>query len=523
MLHPCPGRARPSASRRHDGSSFSPRVCAGPGPAGASRRCCAGSVRCSSTRSRCWPGRTSWWRTPVLATIGRDRVERAYWGTRERYLRVLVPRGLRATARGLAGLRRDAPVLAGQGASAGTCSRTTTRAAPRCWRACGPRARSPRTSSAGPRRAARGGTGPRPRSRPSGCSTSVSSSAANAAASPASTTWPSAPSRPICWSQEWSDDECALRLVTAAGRSLGVATEADLAVYHGLPRPLVRRVLPSTALAPVAVEGWAKAAYADPDALGSLGTRARGRTVLLSPFDSLIWYRERLERLFGLRHRLEAYTPKAKRIFGYFAMPVLAGTPDRRRWSTPAAGRDVLVAKQVTLLDPAACGARGTRAGRRGDVGRVHAGHRRAGRARVGCRGPDASPRAIGLSSGCTCACRGAPRRGRRRSALGVALGDPLEHGGVAAEGSGLRRVVQHESGRSRVRRRGRPVRRTGPASRAAARSASTAGPCRCSTGHGRRPAGVLEQGELAPHRSEQGVRRAVAGPVGPMVTQLRP
>ena len=42
-------------------------------------------------------------------------------------------------------------------------------------------------------------------------------------------------------SQEWSDDQCALRLVTTAGRSLGVATEADLAVYHGLPRPLVRR------------------------------------------------------------------------------------------------------------------------------------------------------------------------------------------------------------------------------------------------------------------------------------------
>ena len=77
----------------------------------------------------------------------------------------------------------------------------------------------------------------------------------------------------------------------------------------------------------------------------------RGRTVLLSPFDSLIWYRDRVERLFGLRHRLEAYTPKEKRIYGYFAMPVLAGTrivglvdPGRRG--------EVLVAKQVTLLRP---------------------------------------------------------------------------------------------------------------------------------------------------------------------------
>jgi hypothetical protein len=151
-------------------------------------------------------------------------------------------------------------------------------------------------------------------------------------------------------SQEWSDERCALYLVTAAGRSLGVATEADLAVYHGLPRSLVRRVLPSTALVPVTVEGWAQGAFADPDGLGSLGVGARGRSLMLSPFDSLLWYRDRVERLFGLRHRLEAYTPKAKRTFGYFAMPVLAGT----RFVglvDPARDGDVLVAKQVTLLD----------------------------------------------------------------------------------------------------------------------------------------------------------------------------
>ena len=58
-----------------------------------------------------------------------------------------------------------------------------------------------------------------------------------------------------------------------------------------------------------------------------------------------------MERLFDLRHRLEAYTPKEKRVYGYFAMPVLAGSrivglvdPGRRG--------DVLVAKQVTLLRP---------------------------------------------------------------------------------------------------------------------------------------------------------------------------
>jgi uncharacterized protein len=150
---------------------------------------------------------------------------------------------------------------------------------------------------------------------------------------------------------DWTDEECAVRLVVAAGRSMGVATEADLAVYHGVPRPLVRRVLGSSGLAKVSVAGWKQAAYADPGALRAAGSRARGRTVLLSPFDSLIWYRPRLERLFDLRHRLEAYTPKEKRVYGYFAMPVLDGT---RIVALVDPGRRgaVLVAKQVTLLRP---------------------------------------------------------------------------------------------------------------------------------------------------------------------------
>jgi uncharacterized protein len=149
--------------------------------------------------------------------------------------------------------------------------------------------------------------------------------------------------------EEWSDEECAVRLVAAAGRSLGVATEADLAVYHGLPRALVRTVLGSSGLTEVSVAGWKQAAFADPGALSSVGTRSRGRTVLLSPFDSLIWYRERVERLFGLRHRLEAYTPKEKRIYGYFAMPVLDGTGIVGLVDPGRLG-EVLVAKQVTLL-----------------------------------------------------------------------------------------------------------------------------------------------------------------------------
>ncbi len=151
--------------------------------------------------------------------------------------------------------------------------------------------------------------------------------------------------------EEWSDQECAVRLVAAAGRSLGVATGADLAVYHGVPQTLVRQVLSATGLTKVSVEGWKQAAYADPGALSMAGSRMRGRTVLLSPFDSLIWYRDRVERLFDLRHRLEAYTPKEKRIYGYFAMPVLSGTT-MVALVDPGRRDDALVAKQVTLLRP---------------------------------------------------------------------------------------------------------------------------------------------------------------------------
>ena len=148
--------------------------------------------------------------------------------------------------------------------------------------------------------------------------------------------------------QERSDEECALALVEAAGRSLGVATAADLAVYKGLPTAVVQRVLGDTDLVPVTVEGWAKPAFAAPGAADVLNRKTRSRSLLISPFDSLAWDRARTERLFGFQYRLEAYLPRHKRRYGYFAMPVLGGTtfvglvdPGRR-------GR-TFVAKQVSL------------------------------------------------------------------------------------------------------------------------------------------------------------------------------
>ncbi|WP_435228370.1 winged helix-turn-helix domain-containing protein [Streptomyces sp. Tue6028] len=167
---------------------------------------------------------------------------------------------------------------------------------------------------------------------------------------------------------ELDDAECLRRLVRLAGQSLGVGTRADIADYHRLKGEQVDAVIADSGLVPVKVEGWGKPvqgrsgasqagrtaadAWADPAALET-APRGRHRTTLLSPFDSLIWERARTERIFGFTHRLEAYTPKPKRVYGYFAMPVLAGGRLVGRVDPAREGR-TLVAKQVGLDGPKA-------------------------------------------------------------------------------------------------------------------------------------------------------------------------
>lgn len=143
------------------------------------------------------------------------------------------------------------------------------------------------------------------------------------------------------------DAECLRRLVAQAGAALGVATRADLADYHRLKGEQVDAVIADSGLVPVEVEGWGKAAWADPAALAA-APRGRHRTTLLSPFDSLIWDRPRTERIFGFTHRLEAYVPRPQRIHGYFAMPLLAGGRLRGRVD-PAREGSTLVARQVSM------------------------------------------------------------------------------------------------------------------------------------------------------------------------------
>jgi uncharacterized protein YcaQ len=154
-----------------------------------------------------------------------------------------------------------------------------------------------------------------------------------------------------------SDADCVRELLARSARVLGVGTQRDLTDVHRLgPRHVSREQLAAGLaelveqgrVVPVQVEGWREPGYADATALNDPPPAARCRTTLLSPFDSLVWDRARTARVFGFTHALEAYVPAARRVHGYFTMPVLhAGRLVAR--VDPKRDGEVLHARQVTF------------------------------------------------------------------------------------------------------------------------------------------------------------------------------
>jgi uncharacterized protein YcaQ len=121
-----------------------------------------------------------------------------------------------------------------------------------------------------------------------------------------------------------AEDEAQRTLLLTAARALGVATLGDLRAYWRIgPQDAAARLpelVEAGALLPVQVEGWRQPAYIP---AGSASARPPRAAALVSPFDPLLWERDRAERLFGFRYRIEIYTPAEKRAFGYYVLPFL--------------------------------------------------------------------------------------------------------------------------------------------------------------------------------------------------------
>ena len=152
-----------------------------------------------------------------------------------------------------------------------------------------------------------------------------------------------------------SEPDAHRALLVHAARAMGVATTRDLRDYFRMPlaetRARLAELVEAGELTPVSVQGWDHPAYLAP---GARIPRQADAQALLSPFDNLIWRRERAERLFGVRIRLEIYTPAHKREHGYYVLPFLMGDTIAARVDLKADRQAGVLRVQAAHLEPGA-------------------------------------------------------------------------------------------------------------------------------------------------------------------------
>lgn len=123
-----------------------------------------------------------------------------------------------------------------------------------------------------------------------------------------------------------SQSEARREMLLLAARSVGVGTASDLFDYHRQKpqqaRPYLAELVEEGLIEQVRVEGWRDPAYMLPDTLRPRSVDVRA---LVSPFDSLVWCRPRIERLFDFHYRIEIYVPAPKRVYGYYVLPFVLG------------------------------------------------------------------------------------------------------------------------------------------------------------------------------------------------------
>jgi uncharacterized protein YcaQ len=129
---------------------------------------------------------------------------------------------------------------------------------------------------------------------------------------------------PSVLAREVDDEEAIRELTLRAAAALGVGTEADIRDYFRLSaqqvKPAIADLVAAGEIETVEVDGWSAPAYLR---AGRTVPRMDRGTALLCPFDPLIFFRPRVERLFGFHYRIEIYTPAAKRQYGYYVWPLL--------------------------------------------------------------------------------------------------------------------------------------------------------------------------------------------------------